>query len=131
MTDMPIEITMLAWAGLLAVVQVLIPVLFATPAWGLNYLAGPRDEGRKLDGVGGRAARADVNMITAIALFAPAALAVTLTQQASPTTALAAQTFFWARLVYLPIYMAGVPWLRTLVWLVGLAATVALYIALL
>jgi len=27
---------------------------------------------------------------------------------------------FWARLVYLPIYLAGIPYLRTAVWAVSL-----------
>ena len=28
--------------------------------------------------------------------------------------------YFWARLVYLPIYLAGIPYLRTAVWAVSL-----------
>ncbi len=32
-----------------------------------------------------------------------------------------AQVFFWARLVYFGLYLAGVPVLRTLVWAVSLA----------
>jgi uncharacterized MAPEG superfamily protein len=27
--------------------------------------------------------------------------------------------YFWARLVYLPVYIVGIPYLRTLVWAVG------------
>jgi len=42
-------------------------------------------------------------------------------QCASPTTALGAQLYFWARVVYLPVYVVGIPYLRTLVWVVSLA----------
>ncbi len=47
------------------------------------------------------------------------------------TTALAAQAYFWARVVYLPLYAAGVPYVRSLVWLVSLLSILALVFALL
>ena len=30
-----------------------------------------------------------------------------------------ASLYFWARLAYLPIYILGIPYLRTLVWVVS------------
>ena len=42
------------------------------------------------------------------------------------TSALGAQLYFWARLVYVPVYAAGIPYLRTLVWAVSIAGMVAL-----
>ena len=47
------------------------------------------------------------------------------------TTALAAQAYFWARVAYLPLYAAGVPYVRSLVWLVSLLSILALVFALL
>ena len=47
---------------------------------------------------------------------AAAVLAVVLTQRTSGDTALGAQVYFWARLAYLPLYAAGIPYVRTLVW---------------
>jgi uncharacterized MAPEG superfamily protein len=29
--------------------------------------------------------------------------------------------FFWARVVYLPVYWAGITYLRSLVWAIGIA----------
>ncbi|MNT66857.1 MAPEG family protein [compost metagenome] len=49
----------------------------------------------------------------------------------SDTTALAAQVYFWARVVYLPLYAAGIPYVRSLVWLVSILAILALVFALL
>ena len=46
-------------------------------------------------------------------------LAVVLAKANTPHTALGAALYFWARLAYLPIYIVGIPYLRTLVWLVG------------
>ena len=34
----------------------------------------------------------------------------------SPQTALGAQIYFWARVAYFPIYVVGIPYLRTLVY---------------
>jgi len=41
------------------------------------------------------------------------------------------QLYFWARLIYLPLYAAGVPYVRSLVWLVSLLGIVMLLWALL
>jgi uncharacterized MAPEG superfamily protein len=37
----------------------------------------------------------------------------------SDHTALGAQIYFWARVAYLPIYVIGIPYVRTLVWGAG------------
>ena len=36
-------------------------------------------------------------------------------------TALGAQLYFWARVVYVPLYLAGIPYLRSLAWAVSVA----------
>ena len=36
--------------------------------------------------------------------------------KANATTAMGAMIFFWARLAYAIIYVAGIPWLRTVAW---------------
>ena len=39
---------------------------------------------------------------------------------ANAMTALGAQIFFWSRLAYAVIYLAGIPWLRTAAWAVAI-----------
>ena len=58
-------------------------------------------------------------------------LAVALIQRANADTALGAQMYFWARLAYVPIYAAGIPYLRTLVWAVSIWGLLQLLWALL
>jgi uncharacterized MAPEG superfamily protein len=36
--------------------------------------------------------------------------------KANLVTALGAQLFFWGRLAYAPVYIIGIPWLRTGLW---------------
>lgn len=40
--------------------------------------------------------------------------------QAGAHTAIGAQVYFWARVAYLPIYVVGIPYLRTAVWAASL-----------
>jgi uncharacterized MAPEG superfamily protein len=41
-------------------------------------------------------------------------------------TALAAQLYFWGRVLYVPAYAFGVPYLRTVVWAVAITGIVLL-----
>ena len=43
-------------------------------------------------------------------------LVAQVTGKTNAVTALGAQLFFWARLAYVPVYIIGVPWLRTALW---------------
>ncbi|MDF0602301.1 MAPEG family protein [Psychromarinibacter sp. C21-152] len=122
------ELTVLALYGLLVLVTLLIQVLLALPNVGLSYLASPRDDGNRLSGVAGRAQRCLENSVTAMALFAPAVLILAAQDGFTANSLLAAQAFLIARLVYVPVYLAGIPWLRTLIWLVGFLATAWLYL---
>lgn len=116
---MTVELTMLGYAALLAVVQLFLVVLPATVQLGLPYLAGPRDEGRALSGQGARLLRAFQNMMETLPLFAIAVLVAHISGQTNGTTALAAQVYVVARLVYVPVYFFGIPWLRTGVWAIA------------
>jgi uncharacterized MAPEG superfamily protein len=41
---------------------------------------------------------------------------------------LGAQLFFWARLAYAFVYIAGIPWVRTAVWLVSVIGLVLIFV---
>ncbi|MFW8695871.1 MAPEG family protein, partial [Mesorhizobium japonicum] len=45
-------------------------------------------------------------------------------------TAWGTALYFWARVVYVPLYALGVPYVRSLVWLVSLAGLVMVIAAL-
>lgn len=118
---MPIEIRMLAWSIALGVVHVLLGAALMTQQRGLKWNTGARDgEARPLTGVAARVDRALRNFLETFPFFAAAVLAVVLTQRANADTALGAQLYFWARLAYVPLYAAGIRYLRTLVWAVSI-----------
>ena len=118
---MSLEIQMLAWSIALGLVHVLLGALLMTMQRGLKWNASARDgEAKPLTGVAARLDRASRNFLETFPFFAAAVLAVVVSDRMSADSALGAQVYFWARLAYLPIYAAGIPYLRTLVWAVSL-----------
>jgi uncharacterized MAPEG superfamily protein len=118
---MTVELTILGWCVLLGFAHVFIAAGLATQQRGLKWNASNRDgEPKPLTGVAARASRANHNFLETFVFFAAAVLAVVLAKENTPHTALGAQLYFWARAAYLPIYLIGIPYLRTLVWTVSL-----------
>ncbi len=73
-----------------------------------------------LSGFAGRANRAASNMIENMVLFGAACIAAVAAGKTDGSVATGAAIFFWGRLVYWPVYLAGIAYLRTLVWVVSL-----------
>ena len=64
----------------------------------------------------GRLERALRNFLETFPLFAAVVLAAQVTDTHNALTWLGAQLYFWARVGYVPLYAAGVPVVRSLVW---------------
>jgi uncharacterized MAPEG superfamily protein len=58
-------------------------------------------------------------MLESLVLFAALVLVAVIAGRTNSTTLLGAQLFFWARVAHAVVYVAGIPWLRTAVWLVS------------
>jgi uncharacterized MAPEG superfamily protein len=84
-------------------------------------LVGNRENLPVFEGWAGRAQRAHVNMLESLTIFAALVLLAHVAGKSNATTALGAQLFFWSRLAYAPVYVIGIPWLRTGVWGVSFA----------
>lgn len=118
---MPAEIQWLGWSILLGVAQLFIAAALMTQQRGMKWNASARDgDPPPLTGAAGRADRAMCNFLETFPFFAAAVLAVAVTGSSNAMTALGAAFYFWARLVYVPLYLAGIPYLRSLVWAVSL-----------
>ena len=129
---MPVELQWLAWSVVLGLAYIVVAASFGTWMRGLFWNLGNRDSEPKGLGIyGARAQRASRNFLETFALFAAATLAVIVAQRGSAQTVLGAQLYFWARVAYLPIYIVGVPYLRTLVWAVSIVGIVMMLAALL
>lgn len=119
---MSVEMKMLVWSIVLGLVQIAIAATFGTMQRGLKWNAGARDGvPQPLVGVAGRLDRASHNFLETFVFFVAAILALLIAQKSDAQTVLGAQLYFWSRVVYLPVYAAGIAYLRTLVWAVSMA----------
>ena len=124
------ELMLLVWSVLLTFLQMLVAVSTATLQVGLPALAGNREGLPVLTGWAGRAQRAHRNMLESLVLFAVVVLVAAMTDKTNSITLLGAQLYFWARLVYAVVYLVGVPWVRTLVWLVSVLGIALIFLQL-
>ena len=121
------ELTLLVWAVVLTFVQMLVAVSGATLQVGLPALAGNREGLAPCTGWAGRAQRAHHNMLESLVLFAALTLVAVVSGKTNAMTLLGAQLFFWARLAYAVVYVAGIPWLRTAIWLASVVGLVMIF----
>jgi uncharacterized MAPEG superfamily protein len=120
----------------LFVIQTLLPGRFREPAAAgqagkLAENVGNRDHVRPLTVVGQRAARALANMHEALPVFLALALMNMIAGTAAAMATTGALVFLVARIVYVPLYLSGVSWLRSLVWAGGWVGLIMMLIPLL
>ena len=118
---MTVELKYLAWSIVLGLVYLLVATLLSNTQRGLGWNVSNRDTAAPpLTGAAARAHRATRNFLETFPFFAAAVLAVMLAKTGTAQTAMGAMLYFWARVLYLPVYVIGIPFLRTLVWAVSL-----------
>jgi uncharacterized MAPEG superfamily protein len=129
---MTLVMQLLVWSVVLLIVYIGFQGGLAAPIRGLRYNAGPRDDGQAALGkYPGRAQRALDNFKETYPAFVALALALSFTSRATGIGALGAELWFAGRVAYLPLYLFGVPWLRSLAYGVTLAGLVMMFIRLL
>jgi uncharacterized MAPEG superfamily protein len=129
-------LTLLLLVLALFVLQTLLPGRFREPAapgqaGKLAENLGNRDHMRPLTVIGQRAARALANMQEALPVFLGLALANMIVAPEAPQAVTGALVFLVARALYVAIYMAGIPVVRTLVWAAGWVGLVMMLMPLL
>lgn len=128
---MTTELCMLVWSVVLGLVQILITAAGSVGQRGLGWAASARDgQPKPLTGMVARLDRARGNFLETFPLFLAVVIAAYVLQRHDGMTILGAQLYFWARLIYVPVYAAGIPYLRTLVWAVSIVGIVLLLVAL-
>ena len=121
------DTTALALSALLTWVMLIVAATLRHKGWtprGLIVVLGNRDVPPESAPLVGRADRAARNMLENLALFTALVVAVHFSGQAGAQSRLGASLFFWSRLAYFPVYLAGIPYLRTAIWgvaIVGMA----------
>ncbi|TIP13580.1 MAPEG family protein [Mesorhizobium sp.] len=127
---MSFELVMLAASCVLCLIQIIISSHAASLQRGYRWTASSRDaEMPPLTGAAGRLERALRNFLETFPVFVAAVFLVHVLGRESALSEWGAGLYLSARLVYLPLYAAGVPLLRSLVWNVAFVGIVLLLLA--
>ena len=117
---MAVELRILALGALLLFIHVFVAIRFKTAQYGRSWNVGARDEALpEANAMTGRTMRAQANFQETFPIAIVALLGVVIAGKTSPTTALGGWIWLGARVVYLPLYAAGVPVVRTVVWAIS------------
>ena len=111
------ELAVINWA------LIVVASLIKAKAWkpsGLMAALGNRETQVDCNGFPARTDRAAKNMLENMVLFTALALVASVGGVTDPHVELGARIFYWARLVYIPIYMIGIPVARTGVWAISI-----------
>jgi uncharacterized MAPEG superfamily protein len=119
--------TVLGWSVVLLLAQIVAQAL-AIYDFGPKYLFSPRDEERKPNVLAGRLYRALFNLLETYPAFVALALGLVVTGKAGGIAATGAWIWLAARVVYVVIYAAGIPVLRTLVWCVSIVGLIMMLV---
>lgn len=123
------ELVLLAWSAALCLVLVLPYASALTLKLGLPTMAGNREGLPEPTGWIGRAKRAHMNMLENLVPFAALVLAAHGLGKLGALTVLGAQLFFWGRVAHAAIYIAGIPYLRTLAFFAGYVGMFMIFVA--
>ena len=117
---MTTDLVMLTASAVFCALLFVPSAVATTIVWGLPVAAGNRASTPPVPPWVDRSMRAHRNMLENLPHFAVLVLVAHVTGLNNLTTALGATIFFWARIAHAAVYTAGIPWVRTLAFSVGL-----------
>lgn len=120
---MNLVLTLVIYMGIVTWLTLVAANLIRIKVWtfqGILLGFGNRDDLPGPSAFAGRAERTARNTLENFVLFVAVALVAQAAGAQSPRLAAGAQVFFWARLLYIPVYYAGIKYLRTAVWVVSI-----------
>jgi uncharacterized MAPEG superfamily protein len=118
---MPIEVRIAAFGAVLLFIHIFTATRFKTRQYGRKWNVSARDETLPPPNeMTGRTMRAQANFQETFPIAIVALLGVVLADRTSNLTALGGWIWLGARLIYLPLYAAGVPVIRTIVYTISL-----------
>jgi uncharacterized MAPEG superfamily protein len=128
---MSFEFTMLVWSIALTFAQMVIAASASTLQFVVAGKTGNGEDAGEVTSWAGRARRAHLDMLANMVLFVPLIVIADIAGRDNRMTEIGAQMFFWTRLAYAIVYIAGVPRLQTAVWSASAVALVLIFLQLL
>ena len=124
------ELQYLVYAAILLVAHTLVQATLSDLSKGLGWALGPQDETREQNVIAARVQRALRNYLETLPAFVALALVLAVTGLGTEQTALGAAIYFWARVVYIPIYAFGLPLVRSVAWFTSIGGLVLMVLPL-
>lgn len=121
--------TIALWCVAIAAVFPIICTGIAKAGSGGFDNQNPRDWLGRLQGWRARANAAQQNSWEALAVFAAGVFAAHLAHAPQARVDLLAEVFIGARVLYLVCYLADLATLRSLVWMIGIGVSIAMFFA--
>jgi uncharacterized MAPEG superfamily protein len=125
------SLTIEAWGLIALSIQALIHVsvqgLVLKASVGNTWTVGSRDIPMEPGYLAARAKRATENFQETAIAFLAIALVIILADLSNKVTSVGCIIYIVGRIIYLPAYLAGIPWFRSLIWnasTAGLAAMI-------
>jgi uncharacterized MAPEG superfamily protein len=125
------ELALLGWTLVLGLVQLFLAAGAQSHQLGTGWAMGSRDDQKPLTGIAARLRRAQSNLMETLPLFAAAVIACHLANRESALSLIGAQLYFWARLIYVPVYVTGVSVIRSIIWGIAIVGLALVLVALL
>jgi uncharacterized MAPEG superfamily protein len=116
---MSIELCLLLWTVLFGLLQSIATGAAVMAQRGKAFSAGARDDQTEITGMPGRVIRAFKNFMETFTFFVVTVVAGTLLHRHNLQTEIGAHLYFWGRLAYWPLYVAGVPYVRSLAYAIA------------
>jgi len=113
---MTFELWALLSAALLGLVHMTAASFTYKAQVGNKYTVGPRDNEIVPVGVAGRMNRAQRNFLETFPIFVAVILIVQIAQVSGSLSYWGSILYLAGRLIFIPLYAIGVPWLRTFSW---------------
>jgi uncharacterized MAPEG superfamily protein len=122
-----------AYMAILTWLSLIVASVLSARGWtptGRKLAFGNRENMPERSALAGRAERAARNTLDNFVLFAALALAAHAAGATGSKVEQGVEIFFWARVVYIPVYYAGIPYVRTIVWAISIVGLVMIASAL-
>lgn len=113
---MTLELWVLLAAAILGIIHLSAASFAFKTQVGNRYSAGPRDENIQPTGLAGRLYRAQRNFLETFSIFAVCVVLVHLTNAYGSLSYWGSILYIVGRLLFLPLYALGIPWIRSLSW---------------
>lgn len=124
---MSVELTLLVWSATLVGAYLLVQSTLYRLQHGVAQAASARDDEAPPGKWTARGERALRNLLETYPVFVALALATEIGGHSDALTQWGAHLWFWLRWLYLPLYLFGIPYVRSLVWLVSAVGLVLMF----